>query len=111
MDGLARYREIVQEILQSYGQIKPVYGDIEMGILFDQERDRYQVVRAGWLQKRRVYGALIHIDIKDGKIWIQYDSTEVGVANELVERGIPKENIVPAYHSPFIRQHGEFAVS
>ncbi|MEL6382738.1 MAG: element excision factor XisI family protein, partial [Cyanobacteria bacterium J06626_18] len=34
---------------------------------------------------------------------IQYDSTEVGVANELVERGIPKENIVPAYHSPFIR--------
>jgi XisI protein len=71
---------------------------------------RYQVLRAGWLKDRRVYGVLIQIDIKGEKLWIQYDGTEVGVANELVEQGIPKEDIVLAYHYPSIRQYDGFAV-
>lgn len=67
-------------------------------------------MRSGWNKSRRVYGSLIHIDLKGDKIWIQYDGTEVGVANELVEQGIPKQDIVLAYHAPFMRQYGEFAV-
>jgi XisI protein len=110
MDKVSHYRQIVLEILTDRGQIQPVYGEIEMQLLFDRERDRYQVLRAGWLQKQRVYGVLIQIDIKGEKLWIQYDGTEVGVANELVERGIPKDDIVLAYHSPFMRQYNGFAV-
>ncbi|MGF1496681.1 MAG: XisI protein [Elainellaceae cyanobacterium] len=111
MDKVSRYRKIVQDILMSHSQIQPAYGEIEMDVLFDQERDRYQVLRTGWLQKRRVYGVLIHIDIRGEKIWVQYDGTEVGVANELVDCGIPKQDIVLAYHSPFMRQYDGFAVS
>jgi XisI protein len=111
MDKMSQYRQIVQEILIAHSQIKPAYGEIEMEVLFDIERDRYQVLRAGWLQKKRVYGVLIHVDIRGEKLWIQYDGTEVGVANELIESGIPKTNIVLAYHSPFIRQYDGFAVS
>ena len=62
------------------------------------------------MQKQHVYGALIHIDIKGEKLWIQYDGIEVGVANELVEQGIPKADIVLAYHAPFIHQYDGFAV-
>jgi hypothetical protein len=110
MDKMNQYREIVREILIAHSQIKPAYGEIEMEVLFDIDRDRYQVLRAGWLQKKRVYGVLVHIDIREEKLWIQYDGTEVGVANELVEAGIPKTDIVLAYHSPFIRQYDGFAV-
>jgi hypothetical protein len=110
MDKITRYRQIIQEILTAHSQIQPAYGEIEMQILFDRERDRYQVLRAGWLQKKRVYGVLIQIDLKGEKIWIQYDGTEIGVANELTENGIPKEDIVLAYHSPFIRQYDGFAI-
>jgi XisI protein len=110
MDKVSNYRQIIQDILTAHSQIQPVYGEIEMQTLFDLVRDRYQVLRAGWLQKKRVYGVLIQIDLKGDTIWIQYDGTEVGVANELVERGIPKDDIVLAYHSPFIRQYDGFAV-
>jgi XisI protein len=110
MDKVSQYRQIIQEVLTAHSLIQPVYGDIEMGLLFDLERDHYQVLRAGWLQKKRVYGALIHIDLKGEKIWIQYDGTEIGVANELTEKGIPKEAIVLAYHSPFMRQYDGFAL-
>jgi hypothetical protein len=111
MDKLVHYRQIIQEILLAHSQIQPVFGDIEMGVLFDHERDRYQVMRTGWQEQRRIYGALIHIDLKGEKIWIQYDGTEVGVANQLTEQGIPHQDIVLAYHTPFVRQHGDFAVN
>lgn len=110
MDKVTQYRKNIQDILLVQSQIKPAFGEIEMGILFDKERDRYQVLRAGWLNKRRIYGALIHLDLKDDKIWIQYEGTEVGVANELTEAGIPKTDIVLAYHSPVMPQYNGFAM-
>jgi hypothetical protein len=111
MDKLERYRQTIQEVLTEHSQIKPAYGEIQMKLMFDRQRDRYQLLRTGWLDERRVYGTLIHIDIEDGKIWIQYDGTEIGVANELTESGIPSEDIVLAYHSPLMRQYDGFAIS
>ncbi|MEB3118198.1 MAG: element excision factor XisI family protein [Limnothrix sp.] len=60
---------------------------------------------------RSARSSTIHIDLQQGKVWIQYDGTEVGIANELVERGIPKEEIVLAYHSPLTHQYDGLAVS
>ena len=112
MDKLNSYRQIVKDILTEYAQIPPTYGEIVRQTVFDQERDHYQLVNTGWENRRRIYGCLIHIDIQeDGKIWIQYDGTEVGVANQLVEKGIPKEQIVLAYQSDYMRKLSDFAVS
>jgi len=111
MDKLEHYRQVIQEILTEHSQVKPVYGEIVMKLVFDVERDRYQLLRTGWQVDRRVFGALIHIDLEDGKIWIQYDGTEIGVANELTDQGIPKTDIVLAYHAPFMRQYNGFAIA
>jgi len=43
-------------------------------------------------------------------MWIQSDGTEVGVANELVEAGVPQPDIVLAFKSPFKRQFTDYAV-
>jgi len=50
-------------------------------------------------------------DIIDGKIWIQRDGTEYGIANELVEAGIPKEHIVLGFQSEEVRPYTDFAVA
>ena len=110
MAKVDQYRQLVQQILTKYSQIKPAYGKLEVQTLFDTERDHYQVFHAGWENRRRVYGCSIHIDLKDDKIWIQYDGTEVGIANELVERGVPKQDIVLAYHAPYLRHYTDFAL-
>lgn len=47
----------------------------------------------------RSHSVSIQIDIKGEKLWIQSDGTEVGVANELIEEGIPKDDIVLAFCS------------
>jgi hypothetical protein len=37
--------------------------------------------------------------------------TEVGIANELIEAGVPKEDIVLAFHHPEERKYTEFAAA
>ena len=42
---------------------------------------------------------------------IQHDGTESGIADELVQAGIPPEHIVLAFHHPDKRQYTGFAVA
>ncbi|MDZ8104448.1 MAG: XisI protein [Nostoc sp. DedQUE12a] len=102
------YRELVQTILKRHS-IHHSNDDTEIQLIFDTDRDHYQVIHLGWEELRRVYGCIIHVDIKDGKIWIQRDGTEVGVANELVTAGVPKQDIVLGFHAPYKRKFTEFA--
>ncbi len=110
MDKVNTYRECIEKILQEHSSYKSISTNVEAQTIFDAERNHYQLVHAGWHNGRRVYGCVLHLDIKDGKIWIQQDGTEVGVANELVTHGVPKKDIVLAFHSPYKRQFTEFAV-
>ncbi|NEP50780.1 MAG: XisI protein [Moorea sp. SIO3C2] len=110
MDKLIQYRRLIQETLEKHSLVKLANEDIKVYKFFDTQQDHYQVFHAGWQNYRRVFGPLIHIDIIDGKIWIQHDGTEFGVANELVELGIPKNDIVLGFHAPFLRQYDGFAV-
>ncbi|MHC5819868.1 MAG: element excision factor XisI family protein, partial [Nostoc sp.] len=36
----------------------------EVQLLFDAERHHYQVLNIGWKEQRRIYGVIIHVDIK-----------------------------------------------
>lgn len=64
----------------------------------------------GWQRVKQTHACLIHIDIIDAKVWIQRDGTEYGIANELVDAGIPKEHIVLGFHEPNVPQHTGFPV-
>jgi hypothetical protein len=111
MDTLTQYRTLIQDILEEYAALKPSYGDVEMELIADTQRDHYQLLSIGWNKLERIHGTLIHIDIHNGKIWIQYDGTEEGIANRLVEHGVPKSDIVLAFHPPYKRPYTDFAVN
>lgn len=108
MDKLATYRQYVRDVLTHYAQVRPAYGDVKMQTVFDPAGDHYQLMLVGWDGSRREFGIVIHIDIKNGQIWIQHDGTEGGVANDFVELGVPKQDIVLAFHSPFKRPYTGF---
>ncbi len=109
MAKLDEYRQYIQEMLGKYASYKPAYGEVEVETIFDTVRDHYQIVYIGWENKRRVYGCSIHIDIKNEKIWIQWNATEIDIADELVEMGVAKQDIVVGFHSPSIRRFTDFA--
>lgn len=103
------YSQIIQNILSNH-TANDVANGTEIQLLFDTEHNHYQVLNIGWKEQRRIYGVIIHVDIKDAKIWIQRDGTEIGIANELIAAGVPKEDIVLGFHAPYKRQFTGFAV-
>ena len=103
------YSQIIQDILSNHSRNYTANGT-EIQLLFDTQRHHCQVLNIGWKQQIRTYGVIIHVDIKDDKIWIQRDGTEIGVANELIAAGVPKEDIVLGFHAPYKRQFTGFAV-
>jgi hypothetical protein len=50
------------------------------------------------------------IDIKGSKVWIQANNTDLDIAADLVTAGVPKEDIVLAFHAPYKRPYTGFAV-
>jgi len=111
MDQLDLYRQQIQTILEQHRQLDPKFEGVETYTVFDTKKDHYQVMSVGWQNGDRIYGCLIHVDIKDGKIWIQYDGTEYSIANELMDLGVPAQSIVVAYHAPYARKYTEFAIN
>ena len=58
-----------------------------------------------------VHSALIHSRLRDGKVWIEADGTEEGVAPTSQVRGVAKQDIVLAFYSEAKRRHTEFSVA
>lgn len=110
-DQLTRYRSVIEATLMDYTTIPYAYGEIATRPSFDRGHDQYLLVNVGWDHERRIHGCLVHIEILNDKIWIQRDGTEAGIANALVEAGIPKDQIVLGFRPPEIRQHTEYAVA
>jgi XisI protein len=111
MDKLEKYRQIIRDVLKPYVSISYANAEIQNQTVFDDETEQYLIVSVGWSKDGRIHGCLIHISIIDGKVWVQRDGTEDGIANELVEAGIPKEDIVLGFHEPDVRPYTGFAVA
>jgi len=109
MEKVTRYQQYIQQVLREYVGERP-NDPIETAVSFDTKHNHYQIINIGWIEERRIYGPVVHMTIKNNKIWIQHDGTEAGLAMELVNLGVPKSDIVLAFQSPYRRQYGEFAV-
>lgn len=110
MEYVERYRQIIRQKIETYAAIRPSLGEVEIEVIFDEDNDHYELMYAGWSGPYRIHGSVLHIDIRDGKVWIQYDGMEDSIAEELVEAGIPHEHIVLAFKPPEIRPYTDFAV-
>ncbi len=111
MDKISLYRQYIQDLLTQRANRRSPHDPVVSETIFDPISDRYQLVNVGWKDSTtRIYGCILHVDIKDGKIWVQHDGTEEAIADQLVALGVPKQEIVLAYYAPYVRQYTEFAL-
>jgi hypothetical protein len=104
MDTLTRYRQLTERLLTEHTRIPYSHGDLQLQTVFDRSSDHYLVIVLGRDQGRRIHHCLAHIDIIDGKLWVQRDGTEYGIAKELLDAGVPREDIVLGFRSPQMRE-------
>lgn len=109
MDPLDAWRDLIERLLRERAALPYANTELVSKVVFDRERDSYLLVEVGWRGAERLHGIHLHLDIIDGRIWIQYDGTEHGIANDLVDAGVPKSSIVLGFKPPKWRPYTGFA--
>lgn len=113
MDKLDRYRKLIRQFLQERADLMnrhPIAG-LETLSVFDEARDQYLIYNVGWPNGKRARYVTLFARLHNGRIYIEEDGTEEGFANLLVEAGVPREDIVLAFHAPEMRRLSEYAVA
>jgi hypothetical protein len=114
MDKLDRYRDIIESALNDF--ITMSKGAIGRGCtrdkaVLDRRGDSYLIVREGWDESERILTFVVFIEIINGKIVIQEDWTEHGIARDLEAAGVPKSEIVLGFQPPEVRPLTGYAIA
>ncbi|MBX9580017.1 MAG: XisI protein [Gemmataceae bacterium] len=111
MDRLTQYRDTIRRELRAFadwaGRSEP---HVRYEVVHDPAIDHFELLSFGWDGRRRLHSVVYHLDLIDGKVWVQYDGTDRPIATALVEAGIPREDIVLAEKPADVRQFTGFGV-
>lgn len=111
VDKVALYQELAECLIRQYADNDRPQAGVETQVLIDTERGHYQWWQVGWRGFDRIYRCIIHLDIKEGKIWLQENLTEADPAEELVAMGVPREDIVLGLQPPEKRPYTDYGVA
>lgn len=110
-EKVGRYRQITQDLLARLAAIPNIEEGIQDRTLFDPQNDRYAVIAEGWDRDERIHFIVAHLEIINGKVWIQADNTDVAIARKLEAEGIPKSDIVLGFRPLEVRAESEYAAA
>lgn len=117
MDKLDKYRSVIKKTLTGYYEMAStqVIGKREIEasdrLAFDEKRDQYLWFRFGWEEKKQIQHIIMYLCIKNSKIWVELDVTNLCVVDDLLSAGIPQSDIVLGFHHPSKRGLTEFATA
>ena len=113
MVALTNYAETVRDILTRVaGHLKklPKPG-VETLLIEDAALGVFLLRRLGWHAGDRIDNAVIFARVRDGKVWIEDDHTDLSFFDELVRAGVPEADIVVGFQPPGSRFHPQQAVA
>lgn len=111
----AAYPALIKQALQAYrnavvqNALEPL--PYELALIFDDEHKQYIVRSVGWQKNKRILITILHVALRNGKIWIEEDWTAEGIATYFLAHGVPNDQIVLGFQAPTMRPYTEFAVA
>ncbi len=113
MDKITIYQQILKQILIDYADpYDPENPELHDHVICDKESGNFQLVTVGWEKNHFHYIVVFHFWIKPtGKIWLMANNTDIRIAEELIKRGILREDIVLGFQSPLVRPFTDYAIA
>ncbi len=112
MDKVEAYSKILTNLLEKYADISPKNSaGLHQQVIIDRERHHYQLLLMGWKEDEFVFRVIFHFDLIEDKVWLQRNTTDILIADELVEVGVSKEDIVLGFQPAYVRPHTGFAAA
>jgi hypothetical protein len=95
----------------SYGKVNQIQGD-SFGFRRGVSSGSFLgTTTLGWDKDKFVFDIILHFDIKDGKVWIQQNWTDLLLDEELQKRGIERQDIVVGFLPPYAREQSGLATA
>lgn len=112
MDKYIRHKKIVKELLDEIISYLPKDSYIEILPIIDEKNGQFLLYSDGWEETWRDYACFFHVEVKsNGKIYLRHDGTDLEIANQLLRKGVSKQDIVLAFHAPYKRKLSGFALA
>ncbi len=113
MDKIAKYEKIIIAYLTELGTDIADREEEHEEIITDTLHRHYFLWWLGFDDEQRfINQPLVHFHLKkDGKIWIFANLTEENLGDELILRGVNREDIVLGFHHRSVRAFSGFSVA
>lgn len=111
METVDMLREAIQAVFAEWAKLPRIPSDWKIVSVQDAQQDRYTLQSVSFAKDRYDTRLLAYLEVREDKIWILTDNTEEGIASELVQAGIAKDQIVLGFYSTSLREVGDFAVA
>ncbi|MEM6320215.1 MAG: element excision factor XisI family protein [Bacteroidota bacterium] len=112
MDTLKNYQQLLSKFFKERLDIQNSQASGLKGHLtINESKTDFLLLKMGWVNQLFVHAIVFHVEIKNGKVWIYEDKTDIDVPQILVDSGVNKKDIVLGYLSPKLRSFSEYAVA
>jgi hypothetical protein len=112
MDKTIKYRNIIQKVRSDFVALRESMNTpIQTQVLIDTTNDHYQVLRTGWRNGKQVFNVIFHFDIINEKIYLQRNVSDYDIIEDIELLGVPKHDIVLAFHAPNMRPFTGYAAA
>lgn len=98
IDKITNYRQILQQVVEKHATMSGEPEDVESIPICDPVHDNYLLMDIGMGENGRTGYVVFHLRLKDGKVWIERDGIEYGIAQDLIDAGVAKEDIVLGFY-------------
>jgi hypothetical protein len=106
------YTDILIKVLEEHAVYMNSNNSTDYELITDEKHGHYSLIYTGWRKDIFDFTILFHFQIKPtGKVWLLVNNTDILITDELVERGIPKSDIVIGFIPESLRQYSGFAVA
>lgn len=104
MDKLKSYKEIIKKELSTQASIPFANAsNLQHHLIINKEETQFILLKLGWMNDIFKHGLIYHFQIKDNKVWLYKNNTDIDIGARLVKQGIPKSDIVLGFVSEYER--------
>ncbi len=105
MDRIAFFQKTITETLKdSADYYKGTTNPLNVIVIEDMKNNHFQLLMQGWDEDDYIFQCLLHLDIIENRIWIQYNNTDIVIEDELIKSGVKPNEIVLGLKHPRFRE-------
>lgn len=105
------YKKIIQEEFEyQASKFKSPLPNVGSRVYIGENQNHFILMDIGWQGKRYIHRILYTVEIINDKIWIHEDNTDTDLIGRLLDKGIPKKDIVLGFVPVYAREIEGFAV-